>query len=79
VDSICDKVCQCLAACLWFSPGTSFSLINKTYGHNITEILLKVALNTTTTYPVGKILEHVNVLNDIVGENIQTMFLEMGI
>jgi len=30
----------------WFSPGTPVSSINKTNNHNITEILLKVALNT---------------------------------
>ena len=32
----------------WFSPGTSVSFTNKTYRHDITEILLKVALNTIT-------------------------------
>jgi len=37
-----EKVCQWLATGRWFSPGTS----NKTYRHDITEILLKVALNT---------------------------------
>jgi hypothetical protein len=30
----------------WFSPGTPVSFTNKTDCHNITEILLKVALNT---------------------------------
>jgi len=29
-----------------FSPGTPVSSTNKTYGHDITEILVKVALNT---------------------------------
>jgi len=33
---------------LWFSTGTPFSPSNKTYDHDITEILLKVALNTIT-------------------------------
>ena len=33
---------------LWFSTGTPFSSTNKTDRHNITEILLKVALNTIT-------------------------------
>jgi hypothetical protein len=32
----------------WFSPGTLVSSINKTDHHDITEILLKVALNTIT-------------------------------
>ena len=31
-----------------FSPGTPVSSINKTDRHDMTEILLKVALNTTT-------------------------------
>jgi hypothetical protein len=30
---------------LWFSPGTPVSPTNKTDRHDITEILLKVALN----------------------------------
>jgi hypothetical protein len=33
---------------LWFSPGTPVSSTNKTDQHDITEILLKVALNTLT-------------------------------
>ena len=32
----------------WFSPGTSVTSTNKTYLHDITEILLIVALNTIT-------------------------------
>ena len=35
-----DKVCQ------WFSPSAPVSSTNKTDRHDITEILLKVALNT---------------------------------
>ena len=42
---LCDKVCQWLATARWFSPGTPFSSTNKTDHHDITEILLKVALN----------------------------------
>jgi hypothetical protein len=41
--TLCDKVCQWLATGRWFSPGSS---TNKTDRHDITEILLKVALNT---------------------------------
>ena len=40
VPTLCDKVCQ------WFSLGPAISSINKTDRHYITEILLKVALNT---------------------------------
>jgi hypothetical protein len=31
---------------LWYSPGTPVSSTNKTDSHDVTEILLKVALNT---------------------------------
>jgi len=41
-----NKVCQWLAAGRWFSPGTPVSSTNKTDCHDITDILLKVALNT---------------------------------
>ena len=34
--------------CRWFSPGTSVTSTNKTDCHDITEILLKVALNAIT-------------------------------
>ena len=51
--TLCDKVCQWLAACRWFSPVTSVSSTNKTDCRNITEILMKVALNTITlTYVI---------------------------
>jgi hypothetical protein len=35
----------------WFSPGTPVSSTNKTDNHDITEILLKVALNTRNHQP----------------------------
>ena len=44
--TLCEKVCQLLVAVLWFTPGTPVSSTNKTDRHDITEILLKVALNT---------------------------------
>jgi hypothetical protein len=43
---LCDKVCKWLATGQWFSPGPSVSSTNKTDRHDITEILLKLALNT---------------------------------
>jgi hypothetical protein len=46
---LAPKVCQCLAAGRWFSPNTLDSSTNKTDRHDIAEILLKVALNITTT------------------------------
>ena len=49
--TLCEKVCQWLAAGRWFSLGTPVSSINKTDRHDIAEILLKVALNTITLTP----------------------------
>jgi hypothetical protein len=46
--TLCDQVCQLLATGRWFSPSSPVSSINKTDRHDITEILLKVALNTIT-------------------------------
>jgi hypothetical protein len=46
VYSFCDKLCQWLATGRWFSTGTPVSYTNKTHRHNITEILLKMVLNT---------------------------------
>ena len=41
-----DKVCQLLPHGRWFSPGTPASSTTKTCGHDVAEILMKVALNT---------------------------------
>jgi hypothetical protein len=49
-----DQVCQCLARGWWFSPGTPVSSTNKTVCNDITEILLKVALNIITHPPEFK-------------------------
>ena len=46
LDTSCDKVCQWLATGRWFFTGTPVSSTNKTHRHDITEILLKVALST---------------------------------
>jgi hypothetical protein len=42
-----DKVYQLLAHDRWLSPGTPASFTTKTGRHDIAEILLKVALNTS--------------------------------
>ena len=52
--TLCDKVCQWLAAGRWFSLGTLVSSTNKTDCHDITEILWKVALNTINPTPNHK-------------------------
>ena len=44
--TLCYKVCQWLATGRWFYPGPLVSSTNKTDLHDITEILLKVVLNT---------------------------------
>ena len=44
--TLCDKVCQWLATGRWFSQDPPVSSTNKTEVHHITEILLKMALNT---------------------------------
>jgi len=43
---LCDKVCQWIVTGWWFSPGPPVSSTNKTESQDITEILLKVALNS---------------------------------
>ena len=48
--TLCNKVCQWLAAGRWFSLGTPVSSTNKTDRHDITEILLKVAFKHHITH-----------------------------
>jgi hypothetical protein len=48
--TLCDKVCQWLATGQWISPGVPVSSTNKNDHHDITEILLKVVLNTLNHY-----------------------------
>ena len=57
--TLCDKVCQWLSTGWWFSPGTPVTSTNKTDGHDIAEILMKMALNTikTKNKSYGKFLE----------------------
>ena len=45
------SACHWLVAGRWFSPGAPVSYTNKTDRHIITELLLKVALNTITLTP----------------------------
>ena len=44
--TLCHKVCQWFVTSQWFSRSTLVSFTYKTDQHDITEILLKVALNT---------------------------------
>jgi hypothetical protein len=50
--TLCDKVWHWLATGRCFSPGPPVTSTNKTDCHDITEILLKVALNTITRMPI---------------------------
>ena len=54
VTSLCDIVCQWLPTGRWFSPSTLDSSTNKTDRLDITEILLKVALNTINLKPINQ-------------------------
>ena len=54
--TLCNKVCQWLTPGRWFSLGTPVSSTNKIDRHDITEIVLKVALNTIKFF--NKMLYH---------------------
>jgi hypothetical protein len=49
--TLCDQFCQWLSTDRWFSLGTPVSFTSKAGRHDITEILLKVALSTITLTP----------------------------
>jgi hypothetical protein len=51
-----DKVYQLLAQGRWFSLGTPASSTTKTGRHDITEILLKVALNTKNQIKIKSLI-----------------------
>ena len=61
--TLCEKVCQWLAAGRWFSPSTPVSSTNKTDRHDMTEILLKVVLSTIALTTI-----HTNVVFTLNGE-----------
>jgi hypothetical protein len=60
--TLCDKVCQWLAAGLWFSLGIPVSTTNNTDCHDIMEILLKVSLNTLTLTLIKEAWLHILVI-----------------
>jgi hypothetical protein len=64
--TLCDKVCKWLATGLWFPPVTPVSSTNKTDRHEITEILLKVTVNTIS-HP-----------NSYINENYQTLEIQLS-
>jgi hypothetical protein len=60
--TLCDKVCQWLAAGRWLSPVTQLSSTNKTDRHGIAEILLKVELYTINQPTHCTYIENVDIL-----------------
>jgi hypothetical protein len=60
--TFCDKVCQYLATGRSFSPGPPVSSTNKTDHQDITEILLKVALNTINQTTSNLVVFHARFL-----------------
>jgi hypothetical protein len=56
--TLCDKVCQWLVTGQWFSPAPPVSSTNKSDRHDITEILLKVALNTIKQTSNKYLIQH---------------------
>ena len=58
--TLCDKVCQWLAAGRWFSPVSSTNKIDR---HDITEIVLKEVLNAITLPPMMLITTYINALS----------------
>ena len=63
---LCDEVCQWLAAGRWFSPGTPLSSTNKMDCHDMTEILLKGALNIIIITPTFIYEVQVTVNSEII-------------
>jgi hypothetical protein len=61
--TLCDKVCQ------WLATGRSDSSTNKTDRQDITEILLKEALNTIKKNKQANIYYHWCVLREWISEN----------
>ena len=60
--SLCDQVCQWLSTGRWFF---SWFLHQKNDCHNMTEILLKVVLNTITLIPFVLLYSTANLSDDI--------------
>ena len=63
---LCEKVFQLLTAGLWFSLGTSVSSTNKTNCHNISEILLRVALTLTLYYYFIGYCQAMNIVTSVL-------------
>ena len=72
--TLCDKVCQWIATGQWFSLGTLAASTNKTDRHDITEILMKVALNPIILTPINITSQYNAVSVDTYGPIIFDMW-----
>ena len=74
--TLCDTVCQWLATGRSVSTGTPVSSTNKTDHHDITEILLKVTLNTINLQTIISLLSVVrlvlHVCTDCINEDFRS-------
>ena len=64
--TLCKAVWQWLAAGRWFSQDTTVSPTNKTDRSDISEIFLKVALNTLALTPSSSILIYAIPLHQVI-------------
>ena len=67
------KACQWFATGRWFSQGTPVFSTNKTYRHDKTEILLKVALNTIKSNQKHVTFDEMMIMSALYMTNIQSM------
>ena len=75
--TLCDKVCQWLPTGQLFSPGTLVSSTNKTDRHDITEIMLKVTLNTMNQSCQCLCCHHfchIQIKHNIIGTRYQSTY-----
>ena len=77
IETLCDKVFQWLSAGRWFSPGTPVSSTNKTVRHDITEILLKVALNTITLIETSACVVRLDITEYLLINMLITLYCSM--
>ena len=88
--TLCDKICQWLGTDWWFSPDNPVSSNNKTDRLDITEILVKVALNTINqnhknTYFVMDHIRHIpaneslNLNSSVVSDKNNLHFVKFAV
>jgi hypothetical protein len=68
--TLCDKVCQWLAAGQWFSPGNHVSTTNKTDRQNISEMYIIALLLDGFHYNLIKISWYIRYAPLNIGQNL---------